>query len=144
MRRWFLLLWLLAPLPVVVWHYGAGQRLLARDQAYSLIRRAQKAEAKNDWRGAENLYMEAAERVRSTDSLLKSRLDMALARDRYWQGQAIEAMNLMDQVVGDAHFPERPADFQREARELAARIHYHSSWVMRLEGARRELWMEEA
>ncbi len=33
---------------------------------------------------------------------------------------------------------------RRESRELNGRIHYYAGWVMRLEGARRDLWMEEA
>ena len=50
MKRWVLLLWLLVPLPVVVWHYGAGQNWLALDHAYSLITRAERAEAHEDTR----------------------------------------------------------------------------------------------
>ena len=40
MKRWLLLLWLLVPLPLVVWHFGPGQTWLARDRAHTLIRQA--------------------------------------------------------------------------------------------------------
>jgi hypothetical protein len=36
MKRLFLFFWLLLPLPVVVWHYGPGQKWLSRDQALRL------------------------------------------------------------------------------------------------------------
>ena len=59
MKRWLLLLWLLLPLPAVVWHYGPGQRWLARDRALALIHQAQQAEKKNDFAAAETLFRDA-------------------------------------------------------------------------------------
>lgn len=144
MKRLFLFFWLLAPLPVVVWHYGPGQRWLARDHAHTLIQRAQQFEADRKWAEAEPLYREAAARVRDADPPLKTRLDLALVRQRYRQGGAVEAMDMIDQVLGDPKFPEQTDGLRREARELAGRIHYHAAWVMRLEGAQKDLWMEEA
>ena len=87
MKRWFLLFWLLIPLPVVVWHYGPGQQFLARDQAHALIRRAEKAEAKKDWPEAEKLFQAAADSLRNTEPRLKTQLDIALVRMRYRQGR---------------------------------------------------------
>jgi hypothetical protein len=71
-------------------------------------------------------------------------LDVALVRMRYRQGGAVEAIDGIDRLLADASFTTQPAELQRETRELAGRIHYHAAWVMRLEGARRDLWMEEA
>jgi hypothetical protein len=144
MKRGFLLLWLLLPLPVVVWHYGPGQRWLARDQAHALIERAQTAESKNAWPEAESLFREAAQKIGSTDARLKTQLDLALVRARYRQGLAVDAIDLADRLLADPKFHSQPEALQREARELAGRIHYHAAWVMRLEGAQRDLWMEEA
>lgn len=144
MKKLVLLLWLLLPLPLLVLHYGPGQEWLARDQAHSLIQRAQTLEAAKGWRDAEALYREAATRVRSADPRLKSQLDLALARTRYRQGDALSAIDQMDKVIADPRFHRQPVELQREARELAGRIHYHAAWVMRLEGASRVLWMEEA
>ncbi len=144
MKRWLLLLWLLLPLPVVVWHYGPGQRWLARDQAHTLLKRAQAAVASNHWAKAENLFREAEQKVGPTDSRLKSQLDLAIVRARYRQGIAVDAIDMADRLIADPQFLSQPEELQREARELAGRIHYYAAWVMRLEGARRELWMEEA
>ena len=144
MKRWLLLLWLLLPLPIVVWHYGPGQRWLARDQAHALIERAQGAETKRNWAEAESLFRDAAQKVGTTDTRLKTQLDIALVRTRYRQGIAVDAIDMADRLLADPKFHSQPQELQREARELAGRIHYHASWVMRLEGAQRELWMEEA
>jgi hypothetical protein len=144
MKRWFLLLWLLAPLPVLVWHFGAGQKWLARDRAQALLKQAEQAEAGRDWKRAETLFREASGSLKETEPRLGIQLEMALARTRYRQGGAVAALDLIDRVIDDRRFRTQPEALQREARELAGRIHYHAAWVMRLEGAQRDLWMEEA
>jgi hypothetical protein len=144
MKRWLLLFWLLLPLPVIVWHYGPGQKWLARDHAQALIRRGQQAESEKRWADAETLYQEADGLIGSTDPRTKTPLDVALVRARYRQGGALEAIDGIDRILADATFSSQPAGLQRETRELAGRIHYHAAWVMRLEGAQRDLWMEEA
>lgn len=144
MKRLFLFCWLLLPLPVVVWHYGPGQKWAARDQAQALIKHAQKLESEKNWAEAETLYREASATVRNVDPKLKTQLDLALVRQRYRQGGAVEAIDMIDAVINEPKFHQQPPDLQREARELAGRIHYHAAWVMRLEGAQKDLWMEEA
>ena len=144
MKRWFLLLWLLVPLPVVVWHFGPGQQWLARDRAYALIKQGQRAEAEKNWAAAENLYREAAGKIGDRDPNVRLQLDVALVRTRYQQGSAVEAIDGIDRILADQRFAALPAAQQRETRELAGRLHYYAAWVMRLEGAQKDLWMEEA
>lgn len=144
MKRWLLLLWLLAPLPVIVWHFGPGQKWLARDRAYALITQAQRAEADRNWPLAENRYRDAAGQIGNSDPGVRLQLDVALVRTRYNQGGALEAIDGIDRILSDARFLSLPDAQQREARELAGRIHYYAAWVMRLEGAQKDLWMEEA
>lgn len=143
-KRFLLLLWLLLPLPVVVWHYGPGQHWLARDRAQALVRRAGQAESRRDWAEAETLLRGAAGLVGNSDPAVKARLDLALVRVRYRQGGALDAIDGIDRILTDPTFPNQPAELQREARELGGRVHYHAAWVMRLEGAQRDLWLEEA
>jgi len=144
MKKLLLFLWLMLPLPVLVWHYGPGQKWLARDQAHALIRKAETFEAQKNWPEAESLFREAAGRVRGLDDALQTQLDIALIRARYRQGGAVEAIDMADRLLNDPKFQRQPENLQREARELASRIHYHAAWVMRLEGAQKDLWMEEA
>jgi len=144
MKKFLLFLWLMLPLPVVVWHYGPGQKWLARDRAHTLIRTAEQFEAQKNWRDAEPLFREAAGLVRGLDDSLQTRLDIALIRARYRQGGAVEAIDMADRLLNDPRFQRQPQALQDEARELASRIHYHAAWVMRLEGAQKDLWMEEA
>ena len=144
MKKYFILLWLLLPLPVVVVHFGRGQQWLARDKAHAFIVQAQSMEKQEKWQEADRCYREAAKCVGTGEPDVKMRLDLAQVRTRYRQGDAVAAMDMMDKVVNDTAFPAMPVEFRRESRELSGRIHYYAGWVMRLEGARRELWMEEA
>ncbi len=144
MKKYLVLLWLLLPLPVVVLHFGRGQQWLARDKAHAFIVQAQTLEQQQNWQQADRFYRDAAKCVGSGEPEVKLRLDLAQVRTRYRQGDAVAAMDQMDKVVNDTGFSAMPVEFRRDARELAGRIHYYAGWVMRLEGARRELWMEEA
>jgi hypothetical protein len=143
-KKYFLLLWLLLPLPVVVLHFGRGQQWLALDKAHSLIVKAEAMEKQENWEQADKLYREAAKCVTNNHPETKLRLDLAQARMRYVQGDAVAAMDQMSKLVNQNGFADMPAEFRRESRELTGRIHYYAGWVMRLEGARRDLWMEEA
>jgi hypothetical protein len=144
MKKYLVLLWLLLPLPVVVLHFGRGQQWLARDRAHALVARAQQAEAKEDWAGADQHYREAAKLVSAGSPQLRMRLDLAQVRSRFRMGDAVNAIDMANKLLDDPAMTVMPTAFHRESRELAARLHYYAGWVMRLEGASRELWMEEA
>jgi hypothetical protein len=144
MKKYLVLLWLLLPLPVVVLHFGRGQQWLARDKAHAYVKQAEIAEQKEDWQQADQLYREAAKCVTGESREMKLRLELAQVRTRFRLGEAVAAIDGADKLLDDPAMASMPTDFQRESRELAGRIHYYAGWVMRLEGAKRELWMEEA
>ena len=144
MKKYLVLLWLLLPLPVVVMHFGPGQQWLARDKAHAFVTKAQLAEEKENWQQADELYGAAAKCVATNSQDLKLRLELARVRTRFRMGDAMAAIEGADKLMDDPAMGSMPADFQRESRELTGRIHYYAGWVMRLEGASRELWMEEA
>jgi hypothetical protein len=82
--------------------------------------------------------------VGQEDRGLKLRLELARVRSRFHLGEAVAAIDGVDRLLDDAAMATMPKAFQNEARALAGRIHYYAGWVMRLEGAKRELWLEEA
>lgn len=144
MKRYLALLWLLLPLPVVVLHFTHGQEWLELDRARVLVRQGEAAEKRGDWEVADAAYRDAAKRIATADPALKLRLDLTQMRTRFRMGEAVEAIDLSESLINDPSFAAMPEAFRDEARELAARIHYYAAWVMRLEGANRDLWMEEA
>ena len=144
MKKYLLLLWLLLPLPLVVLHFGRGQKWLALDKAHAFVRQAEAAEKNDDWQQADQNYRDAAKLVATEDPALRLRLDLAQVRTRFRMGDAVAAIDSAERLLNDPAMNSMPVDFQRESRELSGRIHYYAGWVMRLEGASRELWMEEA
>jgi hypothetical protein len=79
-----------------------------------------------------------------SDPGLRLRLDLAQVRTRFRMGEAVASHRFCGTLAERSGHEQMPVDFQRESRELSGRIHYYAGWVMRLEGASRELWMEEA
>lgn len=144
MKKHLVLLWLLLPLPLVVLHFGRGQQWLALDKAHALVKNAAAAEKLENWQQATHFYQEAAKHVGTGNTAMKLRLDLAQVRTRYHAGEAVAAIDLADKLLADRDMASMPGDFQRESRELAGRIHYYAAWVLRLEGAKRDLWLEEA
>lgn len=144
MKRYLALLWLLVPLPLVVLHFSRGQKWLEIDEARVLVRQGEAAEVEGDWEAADASYREAAKLVATSEPGLKLRLDLAQVRTRFRKGEAVEAIDLSESLLNDPSFRTMPEDFREESRELSSRIHYYAAWVMRLEGADRELWMEQA
>lgn len=144
MKRYLALLWLLLPLPVVVLHFTHGQAWLELDHARALVRQGEAAEKQGDMEAADAAYRAAAKHIATADPALKLRLDLNQMRTRFRMGEAVEAIDLSEVLLNDPAFATMPDAFRDEARETAARIHYYAAWVMRLEGAKRDLWMEEA
>jgi hypothetical protein len=144
MKKYLVLLWILLPLPVVVLHFGRGQEWLANDKAYVFVKQAEAAETHHDWQQADQYYRDAAQCLNPKSHDLKLRVELAQVRTHFRLGDAMAAIDGADTLLDNKAMASMPANFQRESRELAGRIHYYAGWVMRLEGASRELWMEEA
>lgn len=140
MKKKFLLLWLLLPVPVIALHYGPGQRWLSRDQAARLIAKARDAEKAEKFSMAAACYLEAAAKLGKDEGPAKSRCEIAAARARVGDGEAADALEKLDALMGAESFASLPEDVQAEARDLYASTSYYAAWVMRLEGASREEW----
>lgn len=140
MKKKFLLLWLLLPVPVIALHYGPGQRWLARDEAALLIARARDAETRERFTDAATRYLEAAAKLGQADAAARARCELAAAQARANDGDAAGALGQLDTLLDDARSASLPEDVRREARDLYASTSYYAAWVMRLEGAEREDW----
>lgn len=140
MKKKFLLLWLLLPVPVIALHYGPGQRWMARDEASRLIAKARDAEKRESFSEAAACYLLAASKLGKDDGAAKTRCEIAAARSRASAGEAVDALEKLDAVLEGAGFAALPDDVRREARDLYASTSYYAAWVMRLEGAEHDEW----
>lgn len=144
MKKYLVLLWMLLPVPVLVFHYAEGRELLELDAAHDHVRLGESAERAGDMVAAEKHYREAVARVPADRADLRLRIGLSVIRTSARTGGVVAALDDAEKMLSDEAFATMPATFRDEARETLSRIHYHAAWVMRLEGANRELWMESA
>jgi hypothetical protein len=145
MTRLLFALWLLVPVGLAAWHFGPGQPQLARDRAGDLLRRAEAAEANQQWEQAGALYSQAAAEMPESDQAERNRLQVLQARARIRNGEILEGQEQLEKLL--ARLDNEPAGSPALAtdafHELAA-ASYYAAWIMRLEGATAEEWKPEA
>jgi hypothetical protein len=135
--------WLLIPIVVLAFHYGPGQKGLARDQAAEKIKAAQIAESKEDWKAVVAAYAEALTLVPAEQKAERTRLQLAHANARMHSGELPEAIQEMEGLLTDMLKNNADAQQVREVRGTLGSAQYYAGWLMRLEGATPQEWMLE-
>ena len=105
MKRSLLAVWILCPIGLLAWHFGPGEKHLARDRAGDYLRRAAAAESAEQWEPAARLYRSAREALPENDPG-RNPLELAEARTRINAGEMIEGQeqiqNLLAKLEGKA------------------------------------------
>jgi len=140
-KNLLILLWALTPVALLAWHYGPGQDSLARDSARAKIEEAVQFEADQQWRKAVAAYTEALAELPEADSARRHRLRLAHANARIHVGELPEAMAAMESLLDEVK-TGGDAALQREVRASLASTQYYAGWLMRLELAEKDEWME--
>jgi hypothetical protein len=145
MVRALLVIWVLVPVGLAAWHFGPGQRQLARDKAGDLLRQAEAAEASQEWSEASGLYSDAAARLPEGDQAERNRLQLLQARARIRSGEILEGQEQLQKLL--ALLSNEPAGspaLVTDAFHELATAGYYAAWIMRREGATAEEWKPEA
>jgi hypothetical protein len=143
MRKTILLsLWLLVPVALLAYHYGPGQSRLAADRAAKKIAEARALEAGQDWTTALKAWGEALALTPEEKSVARLQLRLAQARVRMYTGELPEAMEDMETLLAEAQRQRVDEGLQREIRGTLAGAQYYAGWLMRLEGAAAEEWLQ--
>jgi hypothetical protein len=144
MKRSLLVVWILFPIGVAAWHFGAGETHLARDRADNCVRQAEAAESAQQWGSAARFYQSAREALPEDDPG-RDAIEMAEARTRINAGEMIEGQEqierLLTKLEGDSQASRPLID---QATDELARSSYYAAWIMRLEGAAPDEWKPEA
>lgn len=133
--------WLLVPVVLLAYHYGPGQARLAQDRAAKLIAAAKAAEANEDWTAAYEAWTEALATTPAHKTAERFQLRLAQARTRMWTGDLPEAITDLENFLTEV---QRSGDksLQNEVRATLAGGQYYEGWLMRLEGAPAEEWLQ--
>lgn len=142
-RKLLITLWLLVPVILLAYHSGPGQSALARDKAAALARQASTFEKAGDWENALENYRNAAAALPPDDKVNQCKLRLAAANARMYTGELPEAMQDMDNLLTEMRKTGAPVNAEREVRGNLASAQYYAGWLMRLENAPTEEWMEQ-
>jgi len=144
MRKKILItVWLLIPIVLLAYHYGPGQKGLAKDRVAAKIEAAQLAEKKEDWRAAMAAYADALAALPADQTATRFKLQLAQAKARIYTGELPEAMMDMEGLLADMLKADANAGQIREVRGNLATAQYYAGWLMRLEGATADEWTVE-
>jgi tetratricopeptide (TPR) repeat protein len=142
-KKLLLTLWLLVPILLLAYHYGPGQRGLAREQVAAKIAAAQAAEQAEDWFAAIDAYTEALAALPAEEKEVRAKLQLAKAKARMYAGELPEAMIDMEGLLVDLLKDKADAKLVREVRANLGSAQYYAAWLMRLEGATADEWTVE-
>lgn len=135
-------LWLLVPVVLLAYHYGPGQSRLAMDRAAQKITEAKAFEAKEDWAAAYAAWTEALAATPAEKTTARFQLRLAQARTRMWTGDLPEAITDLETLLTEAQRGGADKAFQGEVRTALAGGQYYEGWLMRLEGAPADEWLQ--
>ena len=140
-KNLFILLWALAPVALLAYHYGPGQAGLAREEAKASIRPALDFEAKKQWRQAIDAYNAALAALPDTETAKRQQLQLARANARIYIGELPEAMLAMEHLLNETA-KGSDSKLESKVRSSLASAQYYTGWLMRLELAEKKEWKE--
>lgn len=144
MRTLILMAWLLVPLAAVAYHYGPGQRQLCVDDVGRLLKQAEALAEAGRQPEAVAAYRQALDLM--PDELVpqqrRARLEMARLQmtSQMLPEAYLELIALVDELRED---PDPDPKFTRDAEAALANARYYLTWLLRLEGAPRDVWEPE-
>ncbi len=139
-KKLLLTLWILIPIVLLAYHYGPGQKGLARDRVVDVLKLAQQAEADGSWTEAVEAYAKALTLLPPDEQTTRYKVQLAHADARIWTGELPEAIQEMEGLLDDLKKASATPDQLREVRGKLATAQYYEGWLMRLEGAAADEW----
>ncbi len=137
--------WLLIPLALTGLHFGPGRSWLARDDAATLLRTADRLAQQEQWDQAAIHYTKALAALPQPTTEDRLPLEVALGRARVMAGEIVEGQELLAQSLAEMERTgQSNSPLAREAHYELGTASYYAAWIMRMEGATAEEWLPEA
>ncbi len=140
-KNLLILIWALAPVALLAYHFGPGQNGRAREKSKASIQVALDFEAKKQWRQAIDAYNEALAALPDTETTKRQQLLLARANARIYVGELPEAMLEMEHLL-DETTKRGDGELESNVRSSLASAQYYTGWLMRLELAEKKEWKE--
>lgn len=136
--------WLLLPLAFAAWHYGPGQTYLKKDDAQSLITKAEDALAEKNYQTAIDHWSDALVKLPKENITQSRRIDLEIAKAKMLNRQLPEARNdLVTLMTSLDEDPKADVKLRDETRAALANSRYYMTYLMKLEGLPDAAWEPE-
>ncbi len=142
MKRFVLIVWLVAGIAVALWHFGPGQIAWQRDAAAAEVRTAIENYQSGQPESAVPAFERALALLPPEDVESRAKARIGLAKARLESRGLTEAREDMEMLVAELP-PTTDPKLMAIARTTLAEAQYYNTWLMRLEGAPREEWEPE-
>lgn len=141
MRTTLIVIWALLPAGLAAYHYGPGQRQVTLDAVADVLAEADALRDAGDWAAAAEAYERALGQLPDGQTAQQRHIRLSLYQAQMQAAglpQANRALEgLLEELTGDAAAdPELVA----KTRSTLAESQYYMTWLLRLEGADREVW----
>ncbi len=144
MRVLILLLWLALPILVGVYHLGPGQERMVLDDVAGLVNQAEKCAGNEQWSEAVEQYDEALNLLPADEVQRGRRLRLERAKVQMLARKLPDAHQELKMLVDELLESEKPdPQLLSQSRATLANAQYYMTWLMRLEGAPRDVWEPE-
>ncbi|MBC8872812.1 MAG: hypothetical protein H8E44_25545 [Planctomycetes bacterium] len=144
MRVLILLLWLALPILVGVYHLGPGQERMVLDDVAALVAQAEQCAGNEQWSDAVEQYDEALNALPADKVQRGRRLRLERAKVQMLARKLPDAHQELKMLVDELLEGENPdPQLLAQSRAALANAQYYMTWLMRLEGAPRDVWEPE-
>ncbi|WP_425400766.1 hypothetical protein [Aeoliella sp.] len=141
MRIAMLLAWIAVPVAFAFYHFGPGQEAAENAQAGANLRLASFQSTQEDWAAVDAHCSEALALLKSEDPTVEQRIRLERAKARLLSKQLPAAYNDLTALLEELESDDK-ADAQvlEQTRAAMASAEYYLTWLLRLEGAPRDMW----
>ena len=144
MKIAFITLWLLVPLAFAAWHFGPGQNHLELDDAQTLIQRAEKSLANEEYSQAVKNWEGALGKLPKDKVTLGRQLQLEIAKAKMLDKKLPEAREeLAELMLLLDEDPNANSQLRDETRAALANARYYMTYLMKLEGLPDSEWEPE-
>jgi len=138
-------IWVLLPIAATAWHFGPGQRLLQRDLAAEQLKLGRRAESIGDWETAAVSYSLANQQWPEDSIASRQRIRLAEANATINAGELVVGQEQLESLIAEMEGDDQTdSSLLATARHALATSCYYAAWIMRLEGAEADEWLQEA
>ncbi len=171
MKKYLILLWLIAPVAFLYFHFQWGPKFLFEQEIAKRLSHAQSLEQEQNWKGAIKQYNDILTLIRQSilddqkqqlqtnsnnnqaptkqdnsltnKELLETHIELMRAKAMTNTQQLTNATNLLEQLIANLDQHQHTGTLTDEVRCNLAICQYYITWHMRTEGMLRSDWLPE-